>query len=224
MTHKNNNDLYVQYGAGNEAIAGWLNFDASPRLRLQKLPIIGRLFRRSIVFDEGIIYGDIVKGLPVAPETVRGLFAAHVLEHLSYEDAVICIQNSFSILQPGGRFRLIVPDLSYYIKEYVNSKSKHIKTNKSASSEYNFHSGLGTKQSLKSVFSRMIRAFGNSEHLWMWDEESLIFELAEAGFVDISKFEPSNSDDPMFIAPERDHQFYGERGHYGLCLQAFKPR
>ena len=51
----------------------------------------------------------------------------------------------------------------------------------------------------------------------MWDEESLIFELAEAGFVDISKFEPSNSDDPMFIAPERDHQFYGERGHYGLA-------
>ena len=41
MTHKNNNDLYAQYGAGNEAIAGWLNFDASPRLRLQKLPIIG---------------------------------------------------------------------------------------------------------------------------------------------------------------------------------------
>ena len=64
MTHKNNNDLYVQYGAGNEAIAGWLNLML--RLaRLQKLPIIGRLFRRSIVFDEGIIYGDIVKGLPV---------------------------------------------------------------------------------------------------------------------------------------------------------------
>ena len=111
-----------------------------------------------------------------------------------------------------------MPDLSFYIKEYVNSKSQHIKKNKSAAYEFNFHSGLGTKQSLKSVFSRRIRAFGNSEHLWMWDEESLIFELAEAGFVDISKFEPSNSDDPMFIAPERDHQFYGER-HYGLVYK-----
>ena len=40
--------IYVQYGAGNQAVEGWLNFDASPTLRIQKIPIIGRLLRSKL--------------------------------------------------------------------------------------------------------------------------------------------------------------------------------
>lgn len=39
----NDQKVYVQYGAGNEAIEGWVSFDASPTLRIQKFPIIGKL-------------------------------------------------------------------------------------------------------------------------------------------------------------------------------------
>ena len=41
------NGTYIQYGAGPSSCPeGWLSFDASPTLRLQRLPLIGRLTSR----------------------------------------------------------------------------------------------------------------------------------------------------------------------------------
>jgi hypothetical protein len=37
---------YVQYGCGMSCPDLWINFDASPRLWLQQLPIVGRAFQR----------------------------------------------------------------------------------------------------------------------------------------------------------------------------------
>ena len=34
---------YVQYGCGLSAPNEWINFDVSPTLRIQKIPIIGSL-------------------------------------------------------------------------------------------------------------------------------------------------------------------------------------
>jgi hypothetical protein len=48
-TNEDSTKLYVQYGAGNEAVQGWLNFDASPTLRIQKMPLIGRLLRSRLL-------------------------------------------------------------------------------------------------------------------------------------------------------------------------------
>ena len=38
--------LYVQYGCGLSAPAGWMNFDASPTLRFERSPI-GFLYTRN---------------------------------------------------------------------------------------------------------------------------------------------------------------------------------
>jgi len=115
------NKLYVQYGAGNEAVKGWLNFDASPTLRIQKIPILGRLLqsRLNCIFDDEIKYGDIVKGLPIHHNSVDGLFCSHVLEHLTRTDFDVALNNSFNYLKSGGEFRVIVPDLQIFIQEYI---------------------------------------------------------------------------------------------------------
>ena len=56
---------YLQYGCGWWAPKGWRNFDASPTLRFERLPLIGWLYtRNSQRFPENVEYGDIVKGLP----------------------------------------------------------------------------------------------------------------------------------------------------------------
>src|SRR6266568_3068610 len=104
--------VYVQYGCGLSCPEGWINFDASPRLRLQQLPLIGQFFRRgAIVFPARILYGDIVKGLPVADDTADGVYASHVLEHLSLNDFWLALRNTIRLLKAGGIFRLVVPDL-----------------------------------------------------------------------------------------------------------------
>src|SRR5262249_14688069 len=104
--------VYVQYGCGFSAGKDWLNFDNSPTLRIERLPAIGTILWKTTGnarrFPILVEYGDILKGLPVAANTAKGVYASHVLEHLALNDFKTAIQNTFRMLAPGGVFRLIV--------------------------------------------------------------------------------------------------------------------
>src|SRR5882724_4285284 len=124
VTMPNGSDVYVQYGCGPSPGEGWLNFDSSPTLRIERIPVIGGLVSRRFSgntwrFPPSVRYGDICKGLPVAEGTARGVYASHVLEHLSLDDCRQALVNTFKLLAPGGTFRLIVPDLEERAKRYV---------------------------------------------------------------------------------------------------------
>ena len=115
--------LYVQFGCGLCAPESWLNFDASPTLWLQKLPLVGNLvpagpFGR---FPLNVLYGDIVNGLPIAPDSVALLYCSHVLEHLTLEELRLGLTNCYRYLQPGGIFRMVLPDLEVLISQYLQS-------------------------------------------------------------------------------------------------------
>ena len=218
--------LYVQYGAGNEAIAGWLNYDSSPTLRIQKAPIIGRLMRSKLncIFDNEIQYGDIIKGLPLRADSVDGLFCSHVLEHLSYDDCMTALRNSFLYLKPGGLFRIIIPDLAYYVSRYEKARSSN-DSHQLIMASYDFCIGtnFGLKETRNSISRRLIDAFGANAHRWMWDETGLMHALRDNGFVDCKRFEQGDSEDEMFLRVERDHQFGNQEGFYGLAIQCQKP-
>ena len=102
-----------------------MSFDASPTLRLQRLPVIGKLIgsRLNCVFDDEIKYGDIVKGLPLPDESVDVVFCSHVLEHLALEDFYTAIENTKRLLKSGGTFRAIVPDLRLDVEDYLKTYS-----------------------------------------------------------------------------------------------------
>ena len=223
----NNNSLkrYVQYGAGNQAEPGWINFDASPTLRIQKIPLIGRLLRSKLnrIFDDNVLYGDIVKGLPIEPESVDGLFCSHVLEHLSYTDFYLALNNSFKYLKRGGIFRIIVPNLEYYINKYQMSITSD-NEDKKAKAAIEFCKGtcFGIEGSRTTLTQRLNDAFANSGHRWMWDYSSLTQALSENGFININRFQRGDCVDEMFLLPERLHQF-GDSEVYGLALECTKP-
>src|ERR1700743_1953204 len=108
--------LYVQYGCGFSAGTGWLNFDSSPTLRIERIPVVGSLLSaclsgNAMRFPGDVQYGDICNGLPVANGTARGVYASHILEHSSLDDLRQALDNTYRMLAPGGIFRLIVPDL-----------------------------------------------------------------------------------------------------------------
>jgi len=197
-----NKGIYVQYGCGWSAPSGWRNFDASPTLRFERLPLIGRLYTKNESrFPRNVEYGDIVKGLPLATESCDGVYCSHVLEHLSLEDFRVAIHNTYRILKRGGIFRLVLPDLEYLVKKYI------INTSNDASLKFMRESSLGHERRHRSLIGFIASWLGNSQHLWMWDYKSIELELHDAGFTGIRKAFFGDCVDPMFQQVEDEDRW-----------------
>ena len=82
---------------------------------------------------------------------------------------------------------------------------------------------LGIKTSRATLNSRLIDAFANSGHRWMWDYLSLTQALSDHGFINIKRFQRGDCADEMFLRPEQVHQFGDSESPYGLALECSKP-
>ena len=197
---------YVQYGCGLSAPKEWTNFDVSPTLRIQKIPIIGLFLKRKLntTFPSNVLYGDIIKGLPIKQNSCDGLFCSHILEHLSLNDLRKALINSYSILKENGIFRCIVPDIECLARHYIAELDSG---NKSASLSFIEDTLLGIKERPKGFKRMVISSFGNARHNWMWDKYSLTEELNIIGFREIRECKFNDSNDEMFKHVEEENRF-----------------
>lgn len=199
---------FAQYGCGMCAPIGWENFDCSPTLWLQRLPVVGVLAKRGagFSFPENVRYGDIVHGLPLATGSLAGIYCSHVLEHLSYEDLRRSLRNTRSYLQEGGIFRLVLPDLKRLAVAYIESQDED------ASCRFMRESSLGSETRVRGFGGLLRRWAGNAAHLWMWDYPSLARQLREAGFTDIRRAVFGDSAEPRFAEVENHDRWVGNLG------------
>jgi predicted SAM-dependent methyltransferase len=201
---KGQSSRYVQYGCGLSVAKGWRNFDGSPRLRIERTPVVGRvLTRNKFLFPKEAEYGDIVQGLPVAPNGCKGVYCSHVLEHLCLADCQRALLNTKEILEPGGIFRMVIPDLEASIQRYLHTESAQ------AASNFMRETCLGHETRERGVMGMLSAWLGNSPHLWMWDFKAMNEALHEAGFVDIRRAEFGDSSDPMFTNVEQRVRWKG---------------
>ena len=179
-----------------------MNFDCSPTLKIEKLPVVGKVLTGGkTIFPAGVMYGDILKGLPVADGSCAGVYSCHVLEHLSYADMKKALENTYRILAPGGIFRVVVPDLEDAINKYKTSGEP------AAAHEFMRSTLLGYANRPDGLIARIRSVFGNSNHLWMYDYHSLELELKNAGFKKIRRCRFNDSDDKAFLAVEDPSRF-----------------
>lgn len=214
-------DIYIQYGCGLSAPAQWLNFDASPRLRLESSLVFGGLFKLTgkRLFPPNVRYGDIALGLPVRDGSAAGVYASHVLEHLPRSAVPMALENTFRLLRKGGVFRMIVPDLAWRAKKYVLERDDGL-----VSAADSFIAGcmIGQHDSATGFVARLRAAYGNSEHKWMYDELVMKALMAEAGFKDVRVCTMGDSGDQMFDLVERADRFT-DQGKSELALHAIRP-
>lgn len=212
---------YVQYGCGLCAPSGWDNFDASPRLRFERLPGVGAIAalagRR--LFPANVAFGDIRYGLPVANGSVDGIYASHVLEHLSRNDVEVALVNTWQLLRSGGVFRLVVPDLAARAERYVQKRSAR---NAKSADDFLAELNVGEMDRPQGPAALMRATFGHSGNLWMYDEDLMGYLLLKAGFTDIRRCAFHDSGDAMFDAVEDEGRF-SDQGVPELAMQAKKP-
>ncbi len=213
--------IYVQYGCGLCAPEGWENFDASLRLRFERLPGVGAVVGVAglRLFPPNVAYGDIVEGLPVPDSGVRGIYASHVLEHLSRADVARALSNTLRVLQPGGLFRMVVPDLQTRATRYLRAHQAGVET---AADDFIKSCNIGELESPRGPMGLLRSAFGHHGHAWMYDEPLMTRLLGEAGFVSIRRCHFNDSGDPMFGRVEEQGRFFDE-GEPELAMEARKP-
>lgn len=197
---------YVNYGCGLSAPKEWINFDASPTLKIQKNPILKVILKKklNVIFPDNVLYGDIIKGLPIQDNKCDGLYCSHTLEHLSLNDFRKSIKNSYKILKKGGIFRCVLPDLEWSAREYIKNIDLQ---DSNASIKFLEETILGTKSRIYGLKGIIKHVYGNSNHLWMWDKYSLTKELEMVGFKEIRTCVFNDSEDSMFKYVENEGRF-----------------
>jgi len=180
-------------------------------LRFERLPLLGRAYVRNAQrFPSNVEFGDIVKGLPLAPSSCVAIYASHVLEHLSLNDFHTALKHSFTLLRSGGLFRLVVPDLEALANRYLSS------TDSSAAKAFMEETSLGVAHRIRGIRGFMSLWLGNSSHLWMWDFKALQEELSDVGFLDIQRC--TFGDNPVFSDVEQQDRFVNS-----VAVQGRKP-
>jgi len=199
--------MNVQYGCGLCCPPGWVNYDASPTLRLQKIPFLGRWITHGRVhFPKEVKYGDIVKGLPVKKDSCDMVYCSHVLEHLSLNDLRTALKNTYQILNDGGVFRLVLPDFEFCIREYVDDKSD------GSLLKFFRDTDLGLTHRSRGVLAAMLSNFANSRHFWMWDYKGLARELNDVGFKKVRRAYYGDSELQEFVAVETKDRWFNQLG------------
>jgi len=194
----------VQYGCGLSCPTDWENYDTSPTLRLQKIPIFGKLITRNrVTFPDGVRIGDITKRLPIEDNSVDNLYCSHVLEHLSFQDFHHALKESYRVLKPNGVFRLVMPDLRPLVERYVKSEE--------ADASVAFIRGtlMGVEERPKGFKNRAIQSAGNHHHLWLWDAPSTSEALKNANFKDIRLCQFGDAERAAFASVEEASRFNG---------------
>ncbi|NKC16481.1 MAG: methyltransferase domain-containing protein [Gammaproteobacteria bacterium] len=181
---------YLQVGCGDRLLKGFLNTDVFSNRAADRgvdlrfdLPFPGRCF-----------------DLPFPGRCLDGVYAHHVVEHLSHDHACRFMGEARRVLRAGGTLRIIVPDLAKFARAYCDKPDD---LNHSAQLYPPWH----RQDSWSTPLEVMDFAFRDSywnPHLSSWDEHSLRLRLSEAGFDSVTVCTCGQSRDAMLSGHDNE--------------------
>lgn len=159
---------------------------------------------------------DIRKRLPLAANSLAGVYTEHCLEHITYWECVDVLHEFFRVLAPRGVVRIIVPDGGLYLNLY-----KRAMDGETVEFPYVDEIGLADRvEDGKVKFTPMMavnRIFRGYGHLFAYDFPTLASLLEFAGFEDVSKTEyRAGRCQALLVDSEL-------RAPQSLCIEATKP-
>lgn len=167
----------INLGCGSQIVDEWINVDYSFGAKMAKIPLFPLVNRAlklfSMTWDKRIFLQDLRKPFPWKDGTVDVVYSSHTLEHLTREDGLKFLKESYRILKPGGTIRILVPDLAATVQHYLAGKTR----------ADNFVEGLGVLYSPnKSPLKKMLSPLIECPHKCHYDAPTLIAILNEIGF------------------------------------------
>jgi SAM-dependent methyltransferase len=198
----------LQLGTGSNPLPGWLNTDL--------LPDTYPDHRGKILFL------DATKPFPLDAMTFDYIFSEHQIEHVTEPEARSMLKECFRILRPGGRVRIATPDLSAILSLYedpLEDRKRHYIDWVVTRFLPNVQSG--NKRCY--VINQMFMAY---KHRFIYDQETLAAIVRDAGFVDVVRREPGESEDPVLQGVEGHGRAIGDEDvnrFETLVVEAVRP-
>lgn len=189
---------YINLGCGPIVTKGMINID--------------------FFFEKGIDYGaDLRYPLRIPSESIDGIICEHTFEHLDYSSDLQMFQECYRILKPGGVFRIILPDLSLFLKAYVNNDENWFKEWERMYFTTSKDSNRA-KRKLKTHLEAVSFVMQEYGHISAWDFNTLKAYLSEVGFTTIEQTEwRQGKVSELLIDTDMD-----TRKHVSIYLEAVK--
>src|SRR5918994_2691666 len=92
----------LHIGAGDDALAGWLNTDIDPGA-------------------DDVFFLDATKPFPFNDNTFDYVYSEHMIEHISRRDASFMLNECRRVLKPSGIIRIATPDLQVIAGLYAGT-------------------------------------------------------------------------------------------------------
>lgn len=169
--------MKLNLGCGSQVPSGWVNVDYALGARLARLPLFRVLNRKLHLFrmewDDRIFIHNLTKGFPWGECTAEIVYSSHTLEHMSREQGREFLRQCHRVLKPGGKIRIVVPDLSVFVSRYLNGEIQ----------AENFVEDLGVLYTAEEGgLKSRLAPFIQYPHKCMYDTPALKRILAELGF------------------------------------------
>lgn len=189
-------NVKVHLGCGSDIKEGWLNIDLLDAPR----PAGHSQAAASTI----LINYDLRRGLPLEDECSAFIYSSHFFEHLSFRDGVRLMHACYHALQPGGTFRMAMPNFKEAFRAYVHDDTAYFALIPDASLGATRHAH---DVSLVDYINYSVYQFG--EHKCIYDEDKLLLVLRRLGFKSVvrSSYQESvDSHNPL----RQQYSFYIE--------------
>jgi predicted SAM-dependent methyltransferase len=154
----------LQLGSGINHFEGWLNTEADTVNVTIRFPIDDNVF--DYVYNE------------------------HMIEHITWEQGLFMLKESYRVLKPGGKIRVTTPGIEFLIDLYINRNE----TNNNYIEWGTIVNGLPFADPTI-VINNFVRGWG---HQFIYSKELLVKTLEMAGFQNMREYNISESDDINF--------------------------
>lgn len=184
----------LQIGGGLHTLEGWINAD----------------------LIAGDIYFNAAKKFPFPAESVDLIFAEQFIEHLDFEEGLLCLRECYRVLKKGGNIRLSTPDLEALCSLYEN-QNPDVDLNIAMDRHRTQHNKeLTTSCHFLNDFFRLWN------HSFIYDEKTLRMRMDEVGFSNISRHKFGCSNEKALAALERHADVEWMKNAFQLILEAEK--
>lgn len=160
----------LELGAGGTGKRGWLNTDVEP--------------------GPGEVFLDASKPFPLPDGCMRVVHSEHVIEHVHYDAGKVMLEESFRVLEPGGKIRVATPDLVKVAAVLQDPLPAEVA--RYVAQKADWHSLRPSADAPCLLVNHVMTGFG---HRFLYTPKLLRARLGEAGFVDVRQYALGESDD-----------------------------